>query len=179
MNGGMERLKRKREPHGMMRLLRDCGWCFRHSRDCSCIEDNKQKNMIMSPPCGRHQKNKMHRSNRWNNAVVFLFVSFNLSIMQPYSSFSQDGHSPRLLKGCATQLCVVYLHIFSLSLSMMAILTMLKTTCLVPVPKNKHPNTLSDHRTVALTWLVMKALVRLILNFRHLSQSCHLQKCSD
>lgn len=64
MNRGMERLKRKREPHGMMQLPRDCGWCFRHSRDCSCIEDNKQKKMIMSPPSGRHQKNKMQRSNR-------------------------------------------------------------------------------------------------------------------
>ncbi|KAI3373140.1 hypothetical protein L3Q82_006470 [Scortum barcoo] len=41
-----------------------------------------------------------------------------------------------------------------------------KTSCLVPVPKKKHPSTHSDYRPVALTSHVMKSLERLVL--RHL-----------
>ncbi|KAI3371908.1 hypothetical protein L3Q82_006781 [Scortum barcoo] len=41
-----------------------------------------------------------------------------------------------------------------------------KTSCLVPVPKKKHPSTHSDYRPVALTSHVMKLLERLVL--RHL-----------
>ena len=74
-----------------------------------------------------------------------------------------DGLSPRVLKGCASQLCGVFQFIFNLSLSMMVVPELWKTSCLVPVPKKKRSNTHSDNRPVALTSHAMKSWEKLVL----------------
>ncbi|KAI3357942.1 hypothetical protein L3Q82_016336, partial [Scortum barcoo] len=78
-----------------------------------------------------------------------------------------DSLSPRVLKGRASQLCGIFQHIFNLSLIQMVVPDRWKTSCLVPVPRKKHPSTHSDYRpVVALTSHVMKSLERLMV--RHL-----------
>ncbi|KAI3374531.1 hypothetical protein L3Q82_021109 [Scortum barcoo] len=67
-----------------------------------------------------------------------------------------------VLKGCASQLCGTFTHIFNLSLIQMVVLDLWKTSCLIPLPKKNHPCTHSDYRPVALTSHVMKSLERLV-----------------
>lgn len=48
---------------------------------------------------------------------------------------SPNGTSSRLLKSCAYMLCWIAEHLFNLSLKLMRGLQLLKTSCVVPVPK--------------------------------------------
>ncbi len=74
-----------------------------------------------------------------------------------------DGVSPRVLKACATQLCGVLQHVFSMSMSLQRVPVLWKTSCLVPVPKTPRPCGSKDYRPVALTSHIMKTLERLVL----------------
>ncbi|XP_062844406.1 uncharacterized protein LOC134303073 [Trichomycterus rosablanca] len=74
-----------------------------------------------------------------------------------------DGICPRLLRICSSQLCGIFTHLFNLSLHLQRIPTLWKTSCLVPVPKKRHPTNPNDYRPVALTSHVMKSLERLVL----------------
>nr|XP_046269413.1 interferon-inducible GTPase 5-like [Scatophagus argus] len=90
-------------------------------------------------------------------------VRMELSRLHSSKSAGPDGLSPKFLKGCAAQLCDAFQHIFQLSLSIMVVPALWKTTCLVPVPKTSHPNSHSDYIPVALTSHAMKSLERLVL----------------
>jgi len=98
---------------------------------------------------------------------VMLFISLaedmrsELSRLRPGKAAGPDGLSPRVLKVCATQLCGVFHHVVNLSTMIVPVLW--KTSCLVPVPKKRHANTLNDYRPVALNSHVMKLLERLVL----------------
>ncbi|XP_010790025.1 centrosomal protein of 85 kDa-like, partial [Notothenia coriiceps] len=69
----------------------------------------------------------------------------------------------RVLKACAGQLAGAFEHLFSLSLKLMKVPDIWKTSCIVPVPKKTRPSTPGDYRSVALTLHVMKIFERLIL----------------
>lgn len=75
-----------------------------------------------------------------------------------------DGISPRLLKSCSTQRCEIFAHLFNLSLQLQRIPTLWKISCLVPVPKKKHPTGPEDYRPIALTSHIMKIFERLVLS---------------
>ncbi|KAI4874712.1 hypothetical protein NFI96_009725 [Prochilodus magdalenae] len=55
-----------------------------------------------------------------------------------------DGIQPKVLKLCAEQLCGILQHIFNLSCSQGRVPGRWKTSCVVPVPKKKHPVELND-----------------------------------
>ena len=68
-----------------------------------------------------------------------------------------------MLRTCASQLSVILLHLFNLSLSQMKVPVLWKTSCVVPVPKRKSPSGPQDFRPIALTSHVMKVMERLVL----------------
>ncbi|KAK3537580.1 hypothetical protein QTP70_015115, partial [Hemibagrus guttatus] len=68
-----------------------------------------------------------------------------------------------VLRECAEQLADVFTDIFSISLSSAVIPTCLKTTTIIPVPKNSPVSCLNDCRPVALTPIIMKYFERLIM----------------
>ncbi|KAI4900458.1 hypothetical protein NFI96_007344 [Prochilodus magdalenae] len=74
-----------------------------------------------------------------------------------------DGIQPKVLKLCGEQLCGILQHIFNLSCSQARVPVRWKTSCVVPVPKKKHPVELNDYQPVALTSHLMKTLERLML----------------
>uniref|UniRef100_A0AAQ6IRP3 Reverse transcriptase domain-containing protein n=1 Tax=Anabas testudineus TaxID=64144 RepID=A0AAQ6IRP3_ANATE len=90
-------------------------------------------------------------------------VRRELNSLPPTKAAGPDGVSPRVLKACAPQLCVVLQHIFNLSLHLERVPLGWKKSCLVPVNKTPRPRVLNDFRPVALTSHIMKAFERLIL----------------
>ena len=54
-------------------------------------------------------------------------------------------------------------HKTALSLRLGRVPTLWKTSCLIPIPENLHPNELNDYRPVALTSHMMKTMERLVL----------------
>ena len=57
------------------------------------------------------------------------------------------------------------MHIFNLSLSLVRVPVLWKTSCVVPVPKTAHPKEPNHYRPVALTSHLMKTMERLILSY--------------
>ncbi len=76
--------------------------------------------------------------------------------------------SPRLLKACADELGDPLQYVFNLSLHLGKVPSLWKTSCIIPVPKKKHPSDPNDFCLIALTSHVMKSLERLAL---HLSRA--------
>ncbi|KAI4896520.1 hypothetical protein NFI96_029536, partial [Prochilodus magdalenae] len=56
-----------------------------------------------------------------------------------------DGIQPKVLKLCAEQLCGILQHIFNLSCSQERVPVRWKPSCVVPVPKKKHPVELNQN----------------------------------
>lgn len=71
--------------------------------------------------------------------------------------------SSRFLMECADQLSEVVQNMFNLSLSLVTVPILWKTTCVVPVPKMAHPSEQRHYRLVALTSHLMKTLERIVL----------------
>ncbi len=74
-----------------------------------------------------------------------------------------DGVPGWILRDCAAELGEVFTNIFNLSLSQCTVPTCLKTSTIVPVPKQTSITSLNDYRPVALTPVIMKCLERLVL----------------
>ncbi|KAK0154257.1 hypothetical protein N1851_003646 [Merluccius polli] len=90
-----------------------------------------------------------------------------LSIMkgEVYRSFKRintrkaagpDGIPGRVLKACAYQLAEVFTDIFNQSLSLSSVPTCLKTSTIIPIPKQQKVTGLNDWRPIALTPIVSK-----------------------
>lgn len=62
-----------------------------------------------------------------------------------------DGISSWLLKSCANQLCRIVEYIFNLSLKLVKVSLLWKTSCVAPVPEIPHPKDFNCYRPVALT----------------------------
>jgi len=79
-----------------------------------------------------------------------------------------EGSRPRRLprtapQCCAVQLGEVFTNIFNLSLSQCTVRSCLKTSTIVPAPKQFFITSLNDYRPVALTPVIVKCLERLAL----------------
>ncbi|XP_019749943.1 uncharacterized protein LOC109530551 [Hippocampus comes] len=69
-----------------------------------------------------------------------------------------DKIRSRLLRTCSDQLCDIVQHMLNLSLKLGRAPQLWKTSCLVPVPRNPHPQELNSYRPVALMSHLMKTL---------------------
>lgn len=76
-----------------------------------------------------------------------------------------DGIPGRVLRDCAAELGEVFTNIFNLSLLQCIVPTCLKTSTIVPVPKQAAITSLSDYRPIALTPVITKRLERLVLHY--------------
>ena len=70
-------------------------------------------------------------------------VRQELSKLRVNKAMGPENINPRLLKARAGQLAEVIQHLFSLSLRLRRVPQLWKTSCIIPVPKKKHPRTLS------------------------------------
>lgn len=73
-----------------------------------------------------------------------------------------DGVPGRVLRDCAPELGEVFPNIFNLSLSQRIVPTCLKTSTIVPLPKQTSIASLNDYSPVALTPVIMKCFERLV-----------------
>ena len=76
-----------------------------------------------------------------------------------------DGIMGRVVRGCAAELAGVFTDIFNLSLLQCSVPTCLKTSIIVPVPKQSAVVSPNDYRPVALTSVIMKCFERLVLDY--------------
>ncbi|KAI5098276.1 gastrula zinc finger protein XlCGF28.1-like [Silurus meridionalis] len=93
-------------------------------------------------------------------------VRKTLCRVNPRKSAGPDNIPSRVLRECAEQLADVFTDIFNISLSSNVVPTCLKTTTIVPVPKQSTVSCLNNYRPIALTPIVMKCFERLIM--RHI-----------
>ncbi|KAI5627505.1 gastrula zinc finger protein XlCGF28.1-like [Silurus asotus] len=94
-------------------------------------------------------------------------VRKTLCRVNPRKSAGPDNIPGRVLRECAEQLADVFTDIFNISLSGNVVLTCLKTTTIVPVPKKSTVSCLNDYRPVALTPIMMKCFERLVMRHIH------------
>ena len=85
--------------------------------------------------------------------------------IDPNKATGPDGVSGRILRSCADQLAGASTDIFTLSLQQAAVPTCLKTTTIVPIPKESAITCLNDYRPVALTPVIMRCFERMILAY--------------
>ncbi|KAK3513105.1 hypothetical protein QTP70_001677 [Hemibagrus guttatus] len=86
--------------------------------------------------------------------------------VNPWKSAGPENIPGRLLRECAEQLADVFTDIFNISLSSAVVSTSLKTTTIIPMPKNSMVSCLNDYHPVTLTPIVMKCFERLVM--RHI-----------
>jgi len=75
-----------------------------------------------------------------------------------------NGVPGRFLRECAAELADVFLNMFNLSLLQYSVPMCLKTSTIVPDPKQAAVTSLNDYRPVALKPVIMKCIERLVLN---------------
>lgn len=94
----------------------------------------------------RHDFDQPPSNNDTNNLLTNTTnqVKRMLSGLCPAKAAGGDSISPRVLKAYAPQLCVIFQHLFNLSLCPENVHVLLKTSCLVPVPKKARPSAASD-----------------------------------
>ncbi len=85
-----------------------------------------------------------------------------LRSVNPRKAAGPDSVSGRVLKDCADQLTGVFTRLFNLSLEQVSVPSCLKSSTIMPVPKNTTINSLNDYRPVAFTPVVMKCLEKLV-----------------
>ncbi len=83
--------------------------------------------------------------------------------INPWKTVGPDGVPGRVLRDCVHQLSEVLKDIFNTSLSQAVIPIYLKTSVTVPVPKTQTVSCLNDYRPVALTPIMTKCFVRLVM----------------
>ncbi len=76
-----------------------------------------------------------------------------------------DKVSGRTLNSCAGQLASVFLDIFNLSIQLSTVPVCLKSSIIVPVPRQTTISCLNDYRPVALTPVIMKCFERILLKY--------------
>ncbi len=91
-------------------------------------------------------------------------VRKTLSRINPRKAAGPDNIPGRVLKDCAAQLTDVLTDIFNTSLSQAVVPTCLKSTTIIPVPKQSPVSCLNDYRPIALTPIMMKCFERLVMH---------------
>ncbi len=75
-----------------------------------------------------------------------------------------DGISAQVLKNCAQELSPIFHLIFCEAYFTATIPSIWKMSIIIPVPKKPRPMELNHYRPVALTFIIMKCLEKLLLN---------------
>ena len=91
------------------------------------------------------------------NKVLTLFRG-----LKERKSPGPDGIGGHILKNCAEQLADIFCFIFKMSLHLHTVPNLWKDSIIVPVPKNKTPESFNDFRPVAVSSLVMKTLEKIV-----------------
>ncbi len=91
--------------------------------------------------------------------VIALFKKVNLK-----KAAGPDSICGHTLHHCANQLSGVFTRLFQLCVDLGQIPATWKTATIIPIPKSKNTNELSEFRPVALTSLVMKNLEKILKN---------------
>merc|ERR1712240_6309 len=89
-------------------------------------------------------------------------VRRTLKGVNPRKAAGPDGIPGQVLRDCADQLAPVLTKIFNESLTQASVPTCLKTSTIIPVPKNNTVSCLNDYRPVALTPIIMKCFEKLV-----------------
>ncbi|XP_029297764.1 uncharacterized protein LOC115014824 isoform X2 [Cottoperca gobio] len=84
--------------------------------------------------------------------------SGELKRLRPSKAAGPDGVCPRMLKACSAELEEPLQCMFNLSLQLGRVPVLWKTSCLINVPKKKHPREPDDFRPVAPTSHMMKTM---------------------
>ncbi|KAK0134550.1 hypothetical protein N1851_029819 [Merluccius polli] len=85
--------------------------------------------------------------------------------VNPRKAARPDGVSGKVLKACAVQLSGVLTKIFNISLSLAIVPSCWKSATIIPVPKTSACKSLNDFRPIALTYVAMKCLERLVAQY--------------
>ena len=85
-----------------------------------------------------------------------------LSKLDPTKAVGIDGISPRLLKACATPLCVPLHHLFNLSLIQATLPSEWKVHKITPIYKSGDRSSVCNYRPISLLCTVSKVLEKLI-----------------
>ena len=118
----------------------------------SCFRGGKNKDEHRS--CSSHQQPDTHHPiGRCDPNTT----------INPWQAAGPDGVPGQGLRHCAAELGNIISNVFNLSLSQYTVTTCLKTSTIVPVPKQTAIISLNDYRPVALTPIIMKCLDRLVL----------------
>lgn len=102
-------------------------------------------------------------------------VSRELRRLRPRKAVGPDKVCPRMLKACFGELGEPLQHDFNLSLKLGKVPVLWKTSCIIMVPKKKHPREPGDFSPEAVTSHVMKTFERLLLMS---SDTMHKIHCS-
>ncbi len=73
--------------------------------------------------------------------------------------------TPACLKTCDYQLAPIFKQIFKRSLELCEVPSYLKRSTIIPVPKKPKITRLNDYRPVALTYVIMNSLEKLVLAY--------------
>ncbi len=90
-------------------------------------------------------------------------VRKTLSRVNPRKAVGPDNIPGRVLRDCE-QLTDVLTDIFNISLSQAVVPTCFKSTTITPVPKKSPVSCLNDYRPIALTPIMTKCFVRLVMH---------------
>ncbi|KAK3570542.1 hypothetical protein QTP86_022078 [Hemibagrus guttatus] len=102
-------------------------------------------------------------------------VRQTLCKVNPRKAAGPDNIPGRVLRECAEQIADVFTDIFNISLSSAIVLTCLKTTTIILVPKKSPVSCLNDYHPIALTRIMMKCFERLKRDDR---QEHQILRCS-
>ncbi|KAK3570548.1 hypothetical protein QTP86_022084 [Hemibagrus guttatus] len=83
--------------------------------------------------------------------------------VNPRKPAGPDNIPGRVLRECAEQLADVFTDIFNISLGSAVVLTCLKTTTIIPIPKKSPVSRLNDYHPVALAPIIMKCFEKLVM----------------
>lgn len=116
-----------------------------------------QPQRLLTPPCEQTLQ------------VSAAGVENALASINPHKTEGPDNIPGRVLKLCSVQLKDAVADIFNVSLSKAVVPGCLKKATMIPVPKNHNPAGPNDYRPVALTPVLMKSFLQLVMQ--------HLKSC--
>ena len=133
-----------------------------HTHTMSITSPNSTTSDCRPPP--PPPSTPMDSSTPLHTTITKDQVSRELRRLHPRKAAGPDRVCPRMLKACSAELGEPLQHVFNLSLQLGRVPMLWKTSCLIPVPKKKHPREPGDFRPVALTSHIMKTFERLLLH---------------
>ena len=97
-----------------------------------------------------------------NIYITYHDVLVSLSELDPTKAMRTDELSPRVLRNCASSLCILIHHLISLSLTKSRIPLHWKVHRITPIYKNGDKHLISNYRPIFLLCIISKVLEHLI-----------------